>query len=78
MRTFKVVEGGKTWRVTMRAAYQKSITNEKRLREVVTRSMNKQYGNGWHVGLWESCGLLGCLEFKRRIELHNGKWEEVR
>ena len=80
MRTFRICEGGKVWRVAMRAIYQDSITNEKRLREVIERSIDKQYGIGQYVkhGLWESCSILGALTDKRVVELHNGKWIEMR
>lgn len=77
MRTFRVTERGQVWKVTMRAAYQKTITNEKRLREIIMRSMSTLYA-GQSIELWDACSLLGCITDKRRVELRGGKWVEIR
>ena len=63
---FKVKENGKVYEVAVRAAFQDRIKSERKLREVVSRSMTKQYGID--KPLFEACSILGILSYKARID----------
>ena len=66
MNIFIITENGKKYRVAVRGAYQHTIRNEKKLREVVTKSMIARYGI--EKPLFESCSLLGILTYSAPLE----------
>ena len=70
MKTFIVKENGKAYRVAVRAAYQDTITSERKLRDGVKRAFEHQYGDGSSEGrrLFDMCSTLGTLTYSKPIE----------
>jgi len=61
---FTVNENGKQYKVAVRGAYAKTIRSEKKLREVVYKSILAQYGEkATHKPLFELCSILGVLSY---------------
>ena len=72
MKTFKLHTNGKTYNVAVRGSFEKTITSEKKLIEVLKKSAagypNKEYGKSLmskiEAGkIHEVCNILGILSY---------------
>lgn len=70
MKMFHVRENNKVYNVSVRGAFRETITCERKLRDVVAKSIASIYGenaNQTH-SIFEMCDILGILQYRCPIE----------